>query len=167
MPDLSDDARRAMKFWGEIETAASERMTTADLWASLHDAAAELGLDSPGVTLRGVNELRSLATTIHASGRRFERAHDNVSLEGKYVAEAPWSRDLAQRDALGMYQVRFQHTTLGPDGPTTDWRTSVFYGKLPGTVGELRAALAEDAEQMANKYGVSHADFSSVQIMSI
>jgi hypothetical protein len=43
----------------------------------------------------------------------------------------------------------------------------VFYGQLPATAGELRAALAEDAGQLANKYGVSHVDFANVQILGV
>lgn len=167
MPDLSPAARKALAYWPQIEMAAAERMTTADLWSLLQDAAEEMGLESPGVTLRGVSELRGLATTIQASGRRLERLGDSAALSGQHVAEAPWSRSLAEQNALGIYQVRYQHTTLTADGPETNWRTSVFYGELPGTVGELRAAIEEDAGQLANKYGVDHVDFSNVQVLSV
>lgn len=167
MPDLTPAARKALAYWPQIELAAAERMTTADLWSTIQDAAEELGLASPGVTLRGVSELRGIATTIQASGRRLERLMDSADLTGRHVAEAPWSRSLAERDALGIYQVRYQHTTLTPEGPETNWRTSVFYGQLPGSVGELRDALAEDAAQLANKYGVDHVDLSNVQVLAV
>lgn len=167
MPDLSPAARKALAYWPQIEYAAQSRMTTADLWSTLQDAAEEMGLESPGVSIRGVSELRSLATTIQASGRRFEQAGDTASLDQHYVSEAPWSRPLNERNALGITQVRYQHTTLTPDGPETNWRTSVFYGELPRTAGELRAALEEDAGQLANKYGVDHVDFANVQILTV
>jgi len=167
LPDLTPEARKALAYWPQIELAAAERMTTADLWSTIQDAAEELGLSSPGVTLRGVSQLRSIATQIQASGRRLETLADAADLTGQHIAEAPWSRSMAEQNALGIYQVRYQHTTLTADGPETNWRTSVFYGQLPGTVGELRDAIEEDAGQLANKYGVSHLDFSNVQVLSV
>lgn len=167
MSDLSDQARKAMTYWGEIQAAASEGMTTADLWSLIQDAAEEMGLESPGVTIRGVSELRGLAGRIIASGRTFATAGPEISLSGRDWAEAPWSRPLAEQNALGIWQVRFQHTTLGPDGPETQWRTSVFTGSVPGTVGELRSALEEDAQAMATKYGVGHIGFDNVQLLVV
>jgi hypothetical protein len=167
MPDLSPAARKALAYWPQIEEAAHYSMTTADLWETIHAAAEDLGLASPGVTLRGVSELRSLATQIQASGRRFESLGDESSVEGRHVSDAPWSRPLAEREGLSIFQVRYQHTTLTAEGPETNWRTSIFYGQLPGTKAELQAALEEDAGQLANKYNVSHISTSGHQILAV
>lgn len=167
MPDLTPEARKALAYWPQIEEAAAARMTTSELWDTIREAADELGLDEPGVTLRGVSQLRSIATTIQSSGRRLERLADSADLTGNHVAEAPWSRSMAERNAQSIYQVRYQHTTLTAEGPETNWRTSVFYGNLPGSVGELRSAIEEDAGQLANKYGVAHVDFTNVQVLTV
>lgn len=167
MAELSDAARKALAYWPQIEEAAASRMTTQDLWQNLHDAAAELGRDTPGVSILGVNELRSLATTIQASAARLERQADSFAIDARHVGEAPWSRDPAERDALSIYQVRYQHTTVTPEGPETNWRTSIFYGQLPATAGELRAAIGEDANQLAAKYGHSHVDFGNLQVLAV
>lgn len=167
MTNLSDAARKALAYWPQIEEAAAARMTTADLWSNLRDAAQELGRDTPGVSILGVNELRSLATTIQASAARLDRMADSFAIDARHVGQAPWSRDPAERDALSIFQVRYQHTTLGAEGPETNWRTSIFYGQLPGTAGELRQAIAEDAGQLANKYGVNHVDFGNLQVLEV
>lgn len=167
MSELSDAARKALAYWPQIEYAAQARMTTADLWGVLRDHADELGLSSPGVTLRGVNELRSLATSIQASADRLERADPSARLDSRLVSEAPWGRSLAERDALPMFQVRYQHTTIGPNGPETSWRTSVIRGQVPRTVQDLMDAVAEDAEMLANKYGHEHVGTGGHQALFI
>jgi hypothetical protein len=167
MPDLSDEARAALAYWPTIEHAAANHLPTADLWAALNGAAAELGLDSPGVTLQGVNTIRSLATQIQATSARLERTDPTYRMEGNLISEAPWGRSLAERDAMPMFQVRYQHTTVGPNGEETNWRTSTFHGQLPRTVGDLLEAIEEDAEHLADKYGHSHGGTSAHQVLSI
>lgn len=167
---MSRDPNRnpALAYWGEIEYAAANRFTTADLWASLRQAASNLGLESPGVTLAQVNELRHLATGIQAGSRRLERIDPSSSItDARLIAEAPWSRSLAERSALPMYQVRYQHTIDGPNGVETAWRTSTFKGALPRTLGDLLDAIGEDAENLADKYGGAHVGVSSMQILAV
>lgn len=167
MPDLSPRAKAAMRYWQTIETGAANNLPTADIWALIHEQAEEEGLASPGVTVQGVNELRAIASRIYASANRLERAREQVSITDRMAAEAPWARPLEQQAALGLYQVRYRHTTITAEGPQTNWRTSIFHGQLPGTVAELRAAISEDAQQLADKYGVSHVDFGNLQILSV
>lgn len=162
------DRNPALAYWGEIEYAAANRLTTADLWASLRAAAAELGQESPGVTVQQVNEVRHLATGIQAASRRLERIDPSSSIrDGRLIAEAPWSRSLAERSALPMYQVRYQHTVDGPNGVETAWRTSTFRGELPRTLGDLQDAIDEDAENLADKYGGAHVGVSAMQILAV
>lgn len=167
MPDLTPDAVQAMRYWRWIEEAASLRMTTADLWAIIRDVAEEQGYSSPGVTLRGVSELRGIAGQIHGASNRLGRAEDYEHVTERHVAMPPWASQSAGQGPMTSYQVRFQHTTLGPDGEQTNWRTSVFHGNLPATVGELRAAVGEDAEQFAEGYGQTHLGIGSLQVLVI
>lgn len=158
----------AYAYWPQIEYAAARRMPTADLWATLRDAAAELGLDSPGVTVQQVNQVRSWATGIQAASRRLERLDPSYSIsDGHLIAEAPWARSPGEREALPMYQVRYEHTVDGPNGPETNWRVSTFRGSLPRTLGDLQDAIEEDAENLADKYGGAHVGVGSLQILSV
>lgn len=167
MPDLSDEARAALAYWPQIEYAAANHLPTAALWDTLKAAASDLGLESPGVTLQGVNQLRSMATTIQGASARLERSDPSYRMEGRLISEAPWSRSLAERDAMPMYQVRYQHTTVGPNGEETSWRTSTFHGQLPSTIEDLYDAIDEDAEHLADKYGHSHVGVSGHQVLAV
>lgn len=167
MPDLTPAGRKALAYWGEIEFAARERLTTADLWASLQDAAERLGLSSPGITVQGISNLRAFAGSIQRAEQRFERARDTENIAGHHIGDAPWARSLPEQNALNIFQVRYQHTFLQDGEEQTEWRTSVFTGRMPGTVGELRAAISEDANELARKYGVEHVDFGAVQILRV
>jgi hypothetical protein len=167
---MANDPNRnpALAYWPQIEYAAANRMATADLWATLREAARELGLDSPGVTLAQVNELRHLATGIQAGSRRLDRVDPLSAItDARLIAEAPWSRSAAERAALPMYQVRYQHTVNGPNGEETAWRTSTFRGSLPRTLADLRGAIDEDAENLADKYGGEHLGVSGLQILAV
>lgn len=157
-----------MGYWGIIEQAAAGQMTTQEMWQAIHESAEEMGLPGPGVTVRGVSELRGIAGRIQRSGRDFQKLGDTMSLSEHFTSQTPWSRSLGEQNALGIYHVRYQHTTLGPDNtPTTEWRTSVITGQLPQTAGELRSIIEEDASQLATKYGVDHVDFGAVQILVV
>lgn len=158
----------ALAYWGEIEYAAQHRLPTAELWDMLKSAAERLGLPGPGVTVQQVNAVRHQATGIQAASRRLERVDPSSGLsDGRLVAEAPWSRSLAERNALPMYQVRYQHTVDGPNGPETAWRTSTFRGRLPSTLADLQDAVTEDAENLADKYGGAHVGIGSLQILAV
>lgn len=167
MPDLSPAARKALAYWPQIEEAARDGMTTQDLWSLLQDTAEEMGLSGPGVSAAGVSELRGIATSIQRSEQRFARADADLSIEHTMITEPPWARALPSQNALGIFQVRYQHTYLIDGEQQTDWRTSIFRGQLPGTVGDLRAAITEDASMLSNKYGVDHVDFDNVQILAV
>lgn len=167
MSDLTPEGKDALRWWGVIEESARYGMTTEDLWNNLRDAAEEAGLSGPGVTITGVNELRSLATRIQNSGRQLERIGLDTVLTHEHIADAPWSRTDTERSAYGIYQVRYQHTTVTTEGPETTWRTSIFRGQLPETLGELQSAVAEDAQALADKYGVSHVDLGSMHILAV
>lgn len=167
MPELTPGARRAMPYWGTIEHAATEGLGTAELWDAIRAAAGEAGLDSPGVSAADVAQLYGRAVSIQNREGRLDRADDAERMDDRYVSQAPWQRDQAQRDALAQWQVRFEHTVLGPEGPETNWRTSFFTGSLPDTKEALLEALHEDADKLSRKYAVSHIGLGSIQVLEV
>lgn len=167
MPPPKGIPNRALPYWGIIERGAAEGLGAADLWADIRAAAEDIGLASPGVSASEVSQLYSQAVGIQRKAERFGRAHPSERMDGRYVANAPWTRAQGERDALSVWQVRYQHTVLGPDGPQSEWRTSVFSGALPDTVEDLRAAIEQDAEQLALKYGFAHVGTDDHQVLEV
>lgn len=165
--DLPPDAQRALAYWPQIELAAHYGMTTADLWSLIRDAADELGLASPGVTVRGVSALRGMAGQIQERGRQFSQLPDSRRVTGRYVSTPIWARPAAAQRALPMFQVRFQHTFTQNGEQQTQWRTSMFQGRLNHTAGQLRSLIALDAANMAREYNTEHLGVSDLQVMAI
>lgn len=167
MPELSNAAVKALAYWGVIEYAANNRFTTADLWNALRDEAERLGLSSPGVTVRGVAQLYGLAVANQSAARRLERQRDQFAVTANLIGHYPTERPLTEQNALGMWQVRFQHTTLTETGEFTEWRTVMFRGALPATVGDLRDAVEADANELAADYGTEHVGIDSLQVLAL
>lgn len=168
MSDLSDHGKRAMAYWPFIDQAGRERWTTERLWGAIREAHANSDVPLPMATVRGVSELRSYAGRIRETSAALDRADPAHTLDRRFMAEAPWARDLAERNASPLYQVRFQHTVVREGVETTEWRTSMIYGHdFPSTVGELNDALELDAAEMAASYGVTHAGISGAQVMAV
>lgn len=167
MRALSEAALRALAYWPQIEWAAANHLTTADLWANIHAAADELGLSSPGAPLQGVNELRAMATRIQAASARLNTAPPTNRLRAEYRALAPWSRSQRQMNTSPMYSVRFAHTFMSNGEQITEWRTSVFNGRPPRTVGQLFELVDNDARNLAKDYGVEHLSADDLQLLLI
>jgi hypothetical protein len=165
--ELSPAGQRAMTYWAQIDAAVSMKMTTADLWSAIRDAADEMGLASPGVTVQGVSEVRGVAAARVRASEHLGKLDPSMSLSNRDWSEAPWSRPAGEQAALPIFHVRYQHTTLGPEGESTTWRTSVLPGRLPGTMGDLRSILDEDTSELSRKYGVDHVAYGSIQILAV
>lgn len=162
---LTPAAQRAMGFWGVIELAAEVHATTADLWSWIRDEAERLGLPSPGVTVQGVAQLRARAGQIQESARKFATLKDNQRVRGEHVARPPWERELGTQRAQPKFAVRFRHEFLKGDEVVSEWRTSVFVGKVNHTAGQLRRDVELDAQNMAEKYDTEHLGISDLQIL--
>lgn len=165
--DLSPAVQKALAYWGVIELAAEARATTADMWSWIRDAAEELGKASPGVTVQAVSYLRGVAGQIQERARLFDALADSRRVTGRYVSTPPWARALAAQRALPMFQVRYRHTFLNQGVEQTEWRTSMFQGRVNHTAGQLRQLIDLDAENMARKYGMEHVGVSDLQVMAI
>lgn len=165
--DLSPEAQRALAYWGPISRAASEHMTTRELWGAIRAESERLGLPSPGVTVRGVSQLRGLAGGIESRAREFNTYSDSRVLRGSMAAQAPWSRPLGEQRALPQYQIRFQHQYTSRGEQVTEWRTTMIPARLPRTVGDLRDLVAGDALQLARKYGVEHLGIGDLQVLAV
>lgn len=167
MPNPLGVADKALFYWGDIESGTLSGESTADIWARIRARAETMGLDRPGITAQDVSKIRAAAGQVRAAGTRLGSAPDEESLISRYVGLAPWSRPLEERNTHGMWQVRFEHTVSGDNGDETNWRTVMFKGQLPNTIGELRAQIEQDAQALADKYGVDHLGVGTMSILEL
>jgi hypothetical protein len=156
-----------MHYFGVIEHATRERASTADIWSAIRAQAAAEGLESPGVTAQDVSRLRGAAGRIRAASAALSRAEPGYGIDAPMIALAPWSRSLAERNTLPMYQVRFLHTTNVAGQEQSDWRSIMLRGATPPTVGDLMSQLQRDAEQMAEGYNSAHVSMSNIDVLAV
>ena len=159
--------RRYLMWYGTVEAAARDRATTADLWSRLRDHAESLGLSGPGLTIGQVNQLRGLASGVINAERNLGRAQPEYGIDSGMIAGAPWARDLAERDALPMFQVRFEHQVIVDGVPQSEWRTVMYRGQLPSSVGALQEDIEGDAQEMADNYGQEHVGVGTITILAV
>lgn len=167
MPSKRHPGINPQFYFATVEFGTRLRMNTADLWSLVRDRAENAGLASPGLTLANMNRLRAQAAAIRTSDTNLARATGNLAIGANMIGLAPWARDLNQRNALRQWQVRFRHTTSGPEGESTDRRTVVYTGTLPPTVDDLQQEIEQDAMAMAIKYQHDHVGVDQLSILEI
>ena len=151
MADLNIRQQRALgTYWGVIQAAAAQHMTTADLWAAIRGAAEQAGLASPGVNASDISVLRGYAGAMVRAADALAASEPGLGLTSSMIATAPWARPLAEQNLSPMFQATYKITGLSPTGaPVEGWLTSVFNTQtLPGTVGELLDQLSQDTLDM-------------------
>jgi hypothetical protein len=163
---ISDSARSALTFWGAIQSAVSQRATTAEVYSAIRDyAETDLG-GHPLPTLAAVNELRSLAAQTRNASEALGNARD---LSERYGIDSPISsqmmsltvssRDQQSISTLAQYQVRFETQFLTPSGVAASAWVTAKYGaaELPSSVGDLVDAVSSYA------LAFGYADLASFQ----
>lgn len=155
MASLIPTVRTALgRYWSEIIGGAARRLNTADLFVTIRDRAAQLGLSTVGVSASAVSTLRGYAGRMLATGERINKAADTAILTSDHIAEAPWARPLQEQNAFPIWNTVIEHTIERPDGSTvTRNQTIVFTGTLPDTIGELRDQISEEARLLAEEGG--------------
>lgn len=167
MPDLSAGARAGLRYFGAIWGAVEQHAPTAAIWDAIKGASASFGVETAGIDVRAVNQLRAMAADLRNSRDALTRAEDHHALDSTMIGTAPWSRDLGQQNALGMWQARFEHKFIENGLPQSEIRTIVFTSGLPVTAGDLRAAVEDDAESLADKYGTEHVGVGAITLIAV
>ena len=165
--ELTPGQLKLMPLWGSIEHAVSQRASTADIWQAIRGAAAQGNVDISGANAIDLGGLRSISAQIRNAAANLASATAGASIESSMVAQAPWARRQVLQNALGIYQVRYQHSVIEDGEAKTAWRTSVFDGGLPPTVEGLMAAITEDAIAIADAHGTKHVAAANPQILAV
>jgi hypothetical protein len=168
MTSLTPNQTAALAYWGNIENAVSQRLGTADLWSAIRAASGTEPGTPIGFNAADLSVLRGMAASIRNAATNLEAARGDYTVTADMVGRAPWARSQAEMNTLPIWQVRFQHTTTDVSGnELTDWRTSVFTGQIPDTVGGILDAVDQDALGIAEDYGRQHVSVGSLQIIAV
>jgi hypothetical protein len=158
-------------WWGVLQTAVNEKLTTAQLIDSLrpYAAAAPGGWGPKGVIY--VSQLRSIAVAIRNSSEAISRDGMTGTVLAEHIAEAPWSRSLIQQQLAPRFMIRALVSSANPEavagvaGVPADieqWITH-YTGSLPGTLDEI----VEQVIQRAADTGSPPAPVTAVSRMEI
>jgi hypothetical protein len=172
--DLTPGQTKLLAYWGNIQSAVSQRASTADLWAAVRGAADAEGVSLAGISVTDMSGLRGLAAGQRNAMDNLQRTSPDQVITGTMIATDLSSRPLADQTLVPSWIVRFEHDVTIDGELVTVWRSSVFDGSLPPTVGDLRDAVNADAEAMATSgsggltaESVTHLGVGRMQISAV
>lgn len=160
-------SKRAMQYWGVIESATLAGESTEQVWARIHAQAEASGYDSPGIGIRDVARLRSQAIGSRNAANHLHDLGPNDLVTARAIGTVPYARDLARQVTVPMFQVKFEHLVIRNGQQVTEYRSTVFTDTLPRSRAELEAHLENDGQELAKKYGVQHAGIGDYQIVAL
>ena len=157
MTRLDDTQRAALANWWTLaEAAAFSGFTSTDTTSAASDLANQAGRSLAFAESAAISTLYGYARRMANAAGVLQAAPDTSVIDANMIAVPPWARDEQVMNTTPIWHATFEFTYLDQAGNlTTDFRTSVFEMTLPETVGELAAAIQDDAQQMADKYGVT------------
>lgn len=165
--DFTPGQQKLLAYWGEIQSAVSQRVSTAALWETVRVAAAQEGRPLSGVGAIDMNLLRSIAAEQQRTMGVITAGRLDQTITADMIARDLSSRALADQNLAPRFLVRFQHDVIVDGQLQTLWRSSFFDGSLPSTKGDLLNALTQDAVAMSDDYGVTHAGVGQFQISAV
>ena len=169
MPRLSDTQRSVLADWWTLAYDAGFGSYTA---TDLNNAAKQIAADA-GVTLSfaeytALSVLYGYANRMSHAADELQSALDDAIIGPEHMATPPWARDESVMNSVPIRHVIFEFTYTDQSGVTqTDYRTSVFEMTFPDTVGDLKDAITEDAQAMADKYKVTFESVNLLQILEV
>lgn len=154
----------ARPYWGTIQAGAYQGLTTQALWGNLNDAAAELGLESPGVSASAVGQLVGLANRMKAAGAALMAQGsgplDPTTMVGTEITAA--TRGIG--DLATQFQARYLVQYDTPGGPQQRWMTGQLLDNLPATTDELQADGMDLASSYSDDFGGATPTIVGMQI---
>ncbi len=140
-------------YWGIINSAAAESLSTAALWDQIRGFEEEQGISRPAGLFTAVSSMRSLAVSQRIARNALTNAAADVALTADHIAQDISSRPLGEQALAPAYQIRFKATVLTAEGSLDRWLTVVNNGILPPTKGDLVSLVASSAIDMSTTYG--------------
>jgi hypothetical protein len=169
MARITDNVRAALGYWWNLITdAARAGFTVTDTVQLANQVATDLGGSLSFKENTAISVLYGYARREVNAGNEFLSGDPAQGITAGMISTPPYARDLQEQSTYPLYHVRFEYTYIDSAGvQQTQFRTSVFSDQLPQTVGELTAAVLDDAEAMAAKYGHTLLSAIPVNILAV
>lgn len=152
-------ASQLTALYGLIRGAVEQRMSTADLWASIR--ASDLT-----ATFKDVNQLRSDAASARNARMALASAMDSHAITGRMISIAPWARPPQSRSLAPSYQLNIPYSYTAINGDVVqDWINKTVTA-LPATVGEI-SALADTLLAQSNTPPPDATVSGDIEIMAV
>ncbi len=162
--DFTAGQRQLLAYWGEIQSAVSRRVSTADLWTAVRSAAEAEGVQLRGAGAIDMNLLRGLAAQQRNAMDVLQGARMGDTIVSSMIAQDISARSQQDQDLAPRWIVRFEHDVTVGGQLQTLWRSSIFEGVLPSTRSDLTSAVEADAQALADDYDVTHIGVGRIQI---
>lgn len=132
-----------------VDTVGKFLYTLTDASSAASDIAKTKGGDWAGYNPIGLSQLFSVARNIAKAGAALGAADASAQIDDTMVAEAPWSRPLADQLAFPQWQARTEVQYINEAGvQVTEWFTVGIDQTLPSTVGDLQSQIEGSLDTM-------------------
>jgi hypothetical protein len=169
MPRLADNVRGALPDWWNLAVdAAANRQGSAQLIEAAAYVMESLGGSLSFAQSSALTVLYGYASRVRNAGEAVRAASDETFIAPEHVAIPPWAREENDMNTNPIWHVTYLFTAEKNGVTSTDYKTSIFQrGQIPDTIGELKAALEEDANALASKYNVNLISVDLHQILAV
>jgi hypothetical protein len=140
-------------YWGVIQSAAAQKLTTAALWQQISDFEAAQGITRPTGLFLAVSAMRALAVTQRIASNLFGKVGDDQALTSAMIAQDINARPLGDQALAPLHVVRFEATVLTNEGESTQWLSVMYQGGLPATKGQLIGEITDAGVDLSTGYG--------------
>ena len=165
--NFTQGQQKLLLYWGEIVSSVFQRASTAEVWDVVRNAATREGVDLSGVRLTDMNALRSIATRQRNSQSVLNSARPGTLLDASMIGTDVSARPADVQLMSQKYVLRFQHDVTIDGQLQTFWRSSTIDGSPGVTVDDLRQRAEQDAEALADDYGVTHVGIGLMQLVAV
>lgn len=156
MPRLTDSQRATLaSAWDLVQHAGFGGFTATALNEAAANIAAEAGIRLSFQYYADLGTLYGYARRMSNAADAAQSALDSDIIGPDHMAAPPWARDEQVMNDTPKWHVVFDFTYADSAGELyTEKRTSIFDMTFPRTIGDLKDAITEDAQAMAQKYQV-------------
>jgi hypothetical protein len=169
MPRLTSAQSSALADWWNLAyDAAVLRLGSSVLLEAAAGIASDAGRSLAFTESTAIVQLYAYASRMVGAANEVQSALASAVIGPEHIATPPWARDEVSQLTVPIKHVIFQFDYIDADGVArTDYRTSVFEMTFPGTIGDLAAAITEDAQALASKYNVTLVNATLHQILAV
>jgi hypothetical protein len=169
VPRLSSiQAQTLAQWWNLAQDFAREGFTTTELISAANDIARQAGEKLSFATNTALSTIYGYARRMFNAASVVQSALDSDVIGKEHLGIPPWARDEQVMNTSPIWHVTYQFTYLDSQGDVQyDYKTSIFKMTFPDTIGELKDMLSEDAQALADKYGVEFVSADLHEILSV